>query len=130
MRVVNKGAVAFVSSGNILRQAGKEISKSVGKFIAGWWTIFALLGKPISRYTTSQATAKATSLSSASQIHDTITASNMATDVQGVAAAAEGLISKHLPQSVQYYSKVYEKYLIKDIDKNIGIKNLTIKVKL
>lgn len=81
LRAPNKGAVAFVTSGSILRAAGKEISKSVGKFIAGWWTLFDLLGKRISRYTTSQAAQKATNLSSASKNNVSISATNAATDI-------------------------------------------------
>lgn len=127
-RKVNKGAVAFVSGGAVLRAAGKEIGKSVGKFIAGWWTLFDLLGKRITRFTTSQAAAKATSKSSATKNNVSITATNSATDIQGVASYAENLIKDHFPKSIDYYSKIYEKYLAKDVEKNIGVKNLTLKL--
>lgn len=80
-RKMNKGALAFVSGGAVLRAAGKEIGKSVGKFIAGWWTLFDLLGKRITRFTTAQAAAKATSKSSATKNNVSITATNSATDI-------------------------------------------------
>lgn len=129
-RALYRGAVAFVSSGSILRQAGKEISKSVGKFIGGWWTLFDLLGKRITRFTTATAASKATGKSSASKNNVSITATNSATDIQGVATYAENLIAQHLPKSIDYYSKIYEKYLAKDVEKNIGIKNLTLKLNI
>lgn len=127
-RKINKGAVAFVSGGAILRQAGKEICKSVGKFIGGWWTLFDILGKRITRFTTATAASKATSKSSATKNNVSITATNSATDIQGVASYAENLIKEHFPKSIDYYSKIYEKYLAKDIEKNIGVKNLTLKL--
>lgn len=123
-RILPKEKVAFVSTGSVLSKAAKQIQKSVGLLIGGWFTLFEHFKANLKPFTTTSGLALAKSRGVSTTTEDikngTVTAVNAGNKDKHLEEYMRSAIDNDLPSAMEYYEKKQRFVLEKQLQKKFN----------